>query len=297
MPKIRYVPKKFQKKTLMMIAKALTILDEYRAMELGVTLRQLYYQFVSRDWIENTKESYSNLGQIINNARLAGLIDWNDLTDRTRNLQDLEHFEGPQDALDKLAGWYCIDMWKNQSFRPEVWIEKDALLGVIEGVCQKNDTPFMSCRGYMGQSEMWSAGRRMKAWCEITGQTPYVIHLGDHDPSGIDMSRDIEARLTMFAEQPVRIKRIALNMDQVELYKPPPNFAKITDSRAPDYIAKYGNESWELDALDPPSMIKLVQNALDEVRDESLWETDLEEQSLVKNRLCDLASTWKETDQ
>ena len=295
MPRIEYVPKRFSANSQEIIDKANAILDEYRGQGFVLTLRQLYYQFVSRGLLSNTEKSYSKLGRIINDARLAGMIDWNDLTDRTRNIQSLEQFDGPQDALNKLAGWYHIDMWKNQNHRPEVWIEKDALIGVIEQVCQELDVPYLSCRGYVSQSEMWTAGRRMKVWSEVTGQAPYVIHLGDHDPSGVDMSRDIEKRLTMFAETPVKFTRIALNMDQINHYKPPPNPAKITDSRAASYMSKYGDESWELDALNPQDMIELIRSAILEVTDHDVWKVDTRTELSVISKLQDVARNWKDS--
>ncbi len=293
MPRITYIAKRFAESSMDIISHANAILCEYRNQGFVLTLRQLYYQFVSRDLLPNNQKSYDRLGRIINDARLAGMVDWSDLTDRTRNLRELQQFDGPQDALDKLAGWYHIDMWKNQSYRPEVWIEKDALVGVIEGVCQELDVPFFSCRGYVSQSEMWAAGRRMKKHHKISGQTPYVIHLGDHDPSGIDMTRDIESRLGMFAETSVRVQRIALNMDQIELYGPPPNPTKITDSRANDYISKFGENSWELDALNPQDMIQLIRATILDITDGDIWKSDVEKEEAVTARLFELSRNWE----
>ena len=199
MPLINYTPERnFTASTHDIIDSANEILNEYDEQGFVLTLRQLYYQFVSRDLLPNTDKSYNRLGSIINDARLAGLVDWDHLIDRTRNLQTLEHFDGANDALEKLAGWYHVDMWQRQNARPEVWIEKDALIGVIEGVCNELDVPYFSCRGYTSQSEMWRAGQRLQHWKQGLAQDTYIIHLGDHDPSGMDMSRDIFDRLELF---------------------------------------------------------------------------------------------------
>jgi hypothetical protein len=221
MPRICYVRKKFTAAHRVVINQANEILEEYDDQGFVLTLRQLYYQFVARGLIANTQKEYKRLGSIINDARMAGEIDWYHLEDRTRKLEELEHFDDARDALKKLSGWYHIDMWKNQKFRPEVWIEKDALVGVIEGVCQENDVPYFSCRGYSSQSEMWRASIRIRLHQE-RNQTPFIIHLGDHDPSGIDMSRDIVDRLETFGGE-LNFERVALNMDQVEKFDPPPN--------------------------------------------------------------------------
>lgn len=296
--KICYKEKRFTKSSMAIITVANAILEEYDEQGFVLTLRQLYYQFVARDLIANKQSEYNRLGSIINDARLAGLIDWDHLIDRTRNLRNLEHFDDASDALHKLAGWYHVDFWDNQNFRPEVWIEKDALVGVIEGVCQEYDVPFFSCRGYTSQSEMWGASQRLLNHID-NGQTPYIFHLGDHDPSGIDMSRDIKDRLSLFIERDAdpdmfEFERIALNMDQIKRYNPPPNPAKITDSRSDGYITKYGTSSWELDALEPATIVKLIKDHVWSLVDVDYWEETKVAKAGVKKSLKKLAGEFAE---
>lgn len=290
MPSIFYVGKRFGRAALETIDQANFILEEYELDGYTLTLRQLYYQFVARGLMENKDKNYKRLGTLINDARLAGLVDWGHLVDRTRNLQELEHFYNAADALQKVAGWYHIDMWNNQRYRPEVWIEKDALVGVIQRVCQSYDVPYFSCRGYTSQSEMWAAGQRFESW-KYKDYIPYVIHLGDHDPSGVDMTRDISDRLSMFAGRVV-VNRIALTMAQIEKYNPPPNPAKLTDSRCTAYIDKYGDESWELDALNPSTLTGLIGDTIQALIDPKIWKSDLEEKQRVKDELNTLADAW-----
>ncbi len=295
MPFITYTKRRFADKTLQVISQANGILEEYASQGFTITLRQLYYQFVARGLIPNTDKSYNRLGSIINGARLAGLIDWNHLIDRTRNVQSRQHFEGAEHALRRLAAWYHVDLWKRQRVRPEVWIEKDALVGVIEGVCQELDVPFFSCRGYTSQSEMWAAGQRLLQH-QDDGYHTYIVHLGDHDPSGIDMSRDIFDRLALFMGG-TDFVRIALNMNQVERYRPPPNPAKVTDSRAATYIRQYGRESWELDALDPATMADLIRSTIEPLRDDDTYQEDLAHKEDVKQKLARLAQEWDESEE
>lgn len=289
--KIAYKLLRFEKSSQKIIRQANLILGEYATQGIRITLRSLYYQFVARGLLPNKQTAYDRLGKIIGNARLAGLVDWEYLEDRTRNLSTLQHFDGPQDALDKLASWYHIDMWKSQRYRPEVWIEKDALVGVIEAVCQENDVPFFSCRGYTSLSEMWRASMRLRYYQE-SGQQPYIIHFGDHDPSGIDMSRDILERLNDTFMADCEFKRVALNMDQIREYNPPPNPAKVTDSRYESYLAKFGDESWELDALEPTQFRVLVEAQLSLIRDDKQWAIDDTERQRVKETLVELAADW-----
>jgi hypothetical protein len=270
MPKIAYTKTNFQEKTLDLIKTCNVILNEFERQGYDVTLRQLYYQLVSRDVIPNNQKEYNRLGSIVNDARLAGLIDWHHIIDRTRSLRSLASWSDPAEILDSVQRQYKIDLWKYQPHRIEVWIEKDALAGVFERVCNELRVPFFSCRGYTSQSEMWSAAQRLLKYRK-NGQEPVILHFGDHDPSGIDMSRDIKDRLSMFCGKPIQLIRLALNMDQVERFNPPPNPAKITDSRAVGYIKRFGRVSWELDALSPQVLGDTVRANVLAHRDEDLW--------------------------
>ena len=293
MPKINYLPdKKLHRETLDVIEQANVILEDYDTQGYDLTLRQLFYQFVSRNMISNTQKEYKRLGSIVNQGRLAGLIDWYHITDRTRNLQSNARWNSPAESMAAEVDYYNIDMWKNQSTRVECWIEKDALIGVIAPVCKSLDVPYFSCRGYTSQSEMWRAGQRMQY--EVGKDSHIVLHLGDHDPSGIDMTRDIEDRLKQLAcNEHIDVRRIALNMDQVEQYDPPPNPAKLTDSRAADYIREFGENSWELDALEPSVLSDLIINQILDIRDEALWKKSKARLKREKKQIKLVADNWK----
>ena len=268
----QFIDKDFKAPSLAIIAAANEIIDEYRAQGFVLTLRQLYYQFVARDLLPNTTQSYKRLGAIINDARLAGLIDWLAIEDRTRNLEEHFHFTGPRHAIETIRDQYHIDMWANQDKRVEVWIEKEALVGVIAEICDNNDVPYFACRGYVSQSEQWRAGMRGRARYSAQQDT-VVLHFGDHDPSGIDMTRDNQDRLRLFAgyEGQPTVIRLALNMAQIEELNPPANPAKMTDSRFETYAAEFGTESWELDALEPAYIVNLIEQGINEHRDPDAW--------------------------
>lgn len=178
MSQIAYIDKNFSDGSLEIIARANVICADYQAQGFDLTLRQLYYQFVSRGLIANRQSEYKRLGDIVNNGRLAGLIDWDYIVDRTRNLQSLAHWQSPQQIIGAVAEQYRHDLWARQPYRVEVWIEKDALVGVIAGACDRNDVPYFSCRGYTSQSELHGAAMRLVGY-EKDGQDTVVIHLGD----------------------------------------------------------------------------------------------------------------------
>ena len=290
--KINYRSKNFTKSSLSIIEQANEIFENYVSQGYILTLRQLYYQFVARDLLENLQKNYKRLGNIISDARIAGLVDWSHMEDRTRNLQEEPHWSSPESVIDSAAHGYQIDKWVGQTYRPEVWIEKDALSGIIEGPCNENDVPFFSVRGYNSQSEMHDGAMRLQRFRE-DGQTPVIIHLGDHDPSGIDMTRDIIDRMELFIGG-VEVRRIALNIEQVEQYNPPPNFAKLSDARSEGYIAQFGNESWELDALEPSVMEDLVRDEIQDLRDDDVWEEKVKKEKGHKRLLNLVSERWGE---
>lgn len=274
MPKIEYVPKKFRANSLRLIDLCNDIIVDYSEQGFSLTLRQLYYRLVAGGHIPNSQRDYKRLGSIVNDARLAGLIDWYAIEDRTRRVRSNPHWSSPASIIRSARKSFMLDRWENQPYRPSVWIEKDALVGVISDVCNKLDVPFFSCRGYTSQSAMWLAA--MQAGAYLNGkQCPLIIHLGDHDPSGVDMTRDIVDRFRLFVGETVEVDRIALNWDQVEEYSLPPNPTKLSDSRAKVYIAEYGSDSWELDALEPRTIVDLIRDTVLSIRDEDALEKTL----------------------
>lgn len=332
MPRIRYEDWKPQAEAIDVIRQAQAIAQDYANQGYDLTLRQLYYQFVSRDLIPNTERSYKRLGTIVNKARLGGLLDWNYIVDRTCNVAGINHFETADEMVSSLADYYSEDHWEDQDFHVEVWVEKEALAGVVQRAAGRFGIPYFACRGYVSQSELWAAGRRLLSKV-VEGKNVLVLHLGDHDPSGIDMTRDIKDRLRTFTTQdflndhaedfvgdrdedgrlvvpvrrilevmaqrtadpdlqPIEVRRIALNMDQVEEYGPPPNPAKMTDSRVADYLVNYGDESWELDALEPAVLDRLIRDNVEEVIDWDRWSIHQDAQRKERARLRWVSNRW-----
>lgn len=287
MTRIAYVPKKFRADTLKWIGSAQRIVKEYQEAGHTLTVRQLYYQFVARGLIANNMKMYNKLKDVVTDARLAGYLDWEAIEDRTRNLSTRPSWDSPQDIVEAVSRQFHMDMWETQPRRVEVWVEKEALSGVFEKVCKKWDVPFFACRGYPSWSEVWRHGMRFQEHYDATEQPTLILHFGDHDPSGMDMTADLKRRIYDTLGVPMEVQRIALNMDQVHQYKPPPNPAKFTDSRARAYVAEFGKSSWELDALDPATLVQLVE---DHVRANIEWDAWEERELGIKEGKADLAA-------
>lgn len=340
----RYRRINFRPATLATIEQANDILDTYAAQGLVLTLRQLYYQFVARGLLDqpggwyddpvegtNNKRNYDRLQSICNDARMAGVMDWDYLVDRTRNLVERNRWDSPAAMVKWAAERFHKDLWKPQKRRLEVWVEKDAAIGVIEGVCHSADVPYFSSRGYTSVSEMYSAAQRVR-WAIEAGEQVLILHIGDHDPSGVDMSRDIEDRLREMISQdwaglhmgpgqhtrgsirrsmlahmeseghndnlndhsaPWQLKRIALTYEQVQQYNPPPNFAKQSDARYRAYVEQTGlTDSWELDALEPSVLQGLIVNEIEAWQDEDLWADTVHEMEKDRELLTKVSENW-----
>jgi len=294
MSKEAFVRKNFKRSSLEIIEAANEIIDEYRAQGFDLSLRQLFYQFVSRDILPNTQRQYKSLGGIISDARLAGLIDWDSIVDRVRATEINSHWTSPAEIVRACAHSFRIDKWADQPVHVEVMSEKDALSGVLVPTCNKLDVGFTANRGYSSQSFMYRKGKSL-GW-KSRRKRIVILYVGDHDPSGLDMDRDVVERLSMFAGTPVEFTRLALTYDQVEDWSPPPNPAKMSDVRAPDYVARYGRESWELDAVNPTTLAKLVTDAVEDLRDDHLWEKALRREEKMRAELDRFADEYEEPD-
>lgn len=308
-----FVPHRFSEDSQRIVAAAERIFDSYAQQGYDLTLRQLYYQFIAKDlfpdsWIDedynreqgldmrtkNTEKNYKNFGGIISDARLAGLLDWDVMKDRGRELIEVATWEDPAAIVRAAAHGFRVDLWKRQPVYVEVMVEKQALEGVLIPICDKLGVSFIANKGYSSSSALYEAGQRMEEAIDDEKRV-VVIYLGDHDPSGIDMTRDVEERLCLFAGvdgrgSNLRVHRVALNMDQIKKYRPPTNPAKMTDSRAADYVAKFGNKSWELDALNPEQLAELVRSNVLKLVDNDLWNEDKKREDKMKAELlafCD----------
>lgn len=291
MPLIQYSDCNISEARLALIETANRIIQDYRAQGYTLTLRQLYYQHVAKGLIENTERSYKNLGNLVNDGRMAGLIDWYAIEDRGRGTSSVYSQEDEQECLRGLEYHYALNYWERQQTHVEVWVEKEALASVIQRTADKFKVPWLACKGYLSASEAWRAGQRFEE-AEDKGFRTVIIHLGDHDPSGIDMTRDNRDRVQLFGGANVTLKRIALNMDQVDQYAPPPNPTKVSDSRAADYISRFGHTCWELDALEPRVLDGLISAELEALIDRDVWNRTKAEEQEGREALKKLYANW-----
>lgn len=291
-----------------MIEAADYIVTEYANQGLRITLRQLFYQFVQRGWILNKQKEYKRLCKAVANGRDAGMIDWDAIVDRLREAEIPYHRRDGAHAIQTSGRVFQLDLWRKQECRVEVWVEKDALSEVVAHACRDLRVPYVVCRGYASQTAIYESATRMLEYVAGThnedeiAQWPVILHLGDHDPSGMHMSVDNHQRLLKYMARGkltveqiapcIEFRRIALNMDQIEELNPPPNDAKLTDPRAEDYIAEFGEVSWELDALSPAYLHNLIQTEIKAWIDDAAFEAARVQEAKIKKDLARMSSNY-----
>ena len=273
----------FRAESVAMIALCDRVIAQYQAQGFRLTLRQLYYQLVTRNVIKNTEREYKRIGALLSDARLAGLIDWDAIEDRVRIPRVPTEFENLRDLVEAAVRSYRLPRWRDQEHYVELWVEKDALAGVLQPLAREFHVTLMVNRGYSSQSAMYESGKRFQDAAE-QGKECTLFYLGDHDPSGEDMVRDVRDRLELFGVD-LTVEKIALTMNQVRQYNPPPNPAKMSDSRASGYVALHGNESWEVDAIPPNVLQTLIRTAIDRLVDGTKLDVILDREQQDKQKL------------
>lgn len=268
------------------------IIGEYSSQGYRLTLRQLYYQLVSRGIIPNKQKEYCKLSTLLTKGRMAGIVDWEIIEDRLRIPERPSVWENPKEIIETCAKQYRRDRMEGQNVYIEVWVEKDALSGVLKRATNPFGCYLMINRGYSSTSAMHDAYLRFtEAW--DNNKRVVILYLGDHDPSGLDMVRDIQKRIETFGIfGDFEIIRIALTEKQIDRYNPPPNPAKFSDPRAEWYISEYGKVSWEVDALPPDILNHLVQEKIKELIDQSTYDASLLKESEERKRLEKVATSF-----
>jgi len=282
MSKIAYnEPKRWNGQTKQLLETIEKVVLDYLSEGYSLTLRQLYYQLVSKNIISNSESEYKKIGRILKDARMAGIIDWDAIEDHGRIPNIPTQFDNLDELFVAAVNSYHVNRWVDQPYYVEVWCEKDALTSILEPITRKYQVPLIIDRGYSSVTAMQKASVRIhnNEYRNDKWKHPYILYLGDHDPSGLDMERDIEDRLREFRCEPTII-RVALTTEQTEKYQLPPNPAKITDPRAKEYFEEFGNESWELDALEPSLLSSMLESEIRNLLDVAKYDKAVESEKL-----------------
>ena len=270
--------------TKKLIGQIVSIVDDYQSKGYNMTVRQVYYQLVSRNILPNSQASYAKTSKVLTMARMDELVEWNCIVDRVRIPVMPNQFESLASFVEAIKDSYRTYRWTDQDHYIEVMVEKEALAGILEPITRKYHVSLLVNKGYSSASAMHDTAQRILRQQVRAKKECHVLYMGDHDPSGIDMVRDIRRRLIMFNAAP-SVDRIALNYEQIEKYQPPPNPAKISDPRSGRYCAKYGTDSWELDALNPEILVDILEKNIRKYLDINKYNKMIQIEDKEKNAL------------
>ena len=256
-----------------LLDKIINIVKEYKEQNITLTARQLYYQLVSKDIIPNAIEIYKRITKFLTDARYGGYLDWQMIEDRGRVPEKHAEWDDVASLIESAVQSYRLSRWGDQDEYIELYCEKQSLDSVFKPTADYWHIYYGCDKGYSSASTVYDLAKRIKDQIE-SGRICTVLYFGDHDSSGLDMIRDIRDRVTEFltkgddALNPIdtdelfSVQQVALNLEQVRQYHPPPNPTKITDPRAKGYIEKWGQNQWEVDALNPTILRDLTEKAI-----------------------------------
>lgn len=274
--------KRRSKAEMAALSDALTeIVDDHQPC----SVRQVFYLATTRGLVPKTEAAYRSVARILKMLRLAGDIDFRAITDSTRWMRKPTSFQGLPGFLDRMQRNYRRDLWAEQDVIVEIWLEKDALAGVVYGVTAKYDVPLMVTRGYPSLSFLGSAAEALEAeW-----RPAYLYYFGDHDPSGVDISRHTEKQLRELAPSAdITFERVAVIPAQIEAWKLPTRPTKKTDTRA----KRFKGESVELDALKPERLRRLVRDCIERHIDPDILEGTRRVEAAERATLREMALTF-----
>src|SRR5262245_11394257 len=221
-----------------------------------MTVRQVFYQATVRGLVEKAESGYGKVQTDLTVMRRAGELPYNWLADNTRWQRKPRTFNSIDDALRNTAACYRKALSNEADSYVEIWLEKDALAGVVYPVTSMYDVPLMVARGYASLSFLYSAAEAINE----LDVPAYIYHLGDFDPSGVNAGEKIEETLRELAPNAeIAFERVAVTPKQIADWDLPTRPTKASDTRA----KSFGAISVELDAIEPNRLRSLVQETIE----------------------------------
>jgi hypothetical protein len=261
-----------------LLADIKAVIDQYPNIKM--TVRQVYYRLVAQQKLPNSTSSYNRVKRVLTEARLEGTVSFDSIEDRTRSIispdgeqeESVGRYTRSWEAhIRNLDEHYDLPRWWGQPSKVVVLVEKQALQGLFMDVCEERAVDLLVCRGYPSLTVLYKLAKSLRR-CEEDVQ---LLYFGDYDPSGLDIDRNVEERLSEDFGATFTFERIAISLDQIEEYDIPPAPAKLTDSRTRGMEEKYGEAMQvELDAIDPPDLQTIIGDAIDAHFDEDIYDND-----------------------
>ena len=229
------------------------------------TVRQCFYLAIAAGLIDKTEQEYKGtVCRLLADARIEGDLSWSTIVDHTRSALYLKTADSLADAVADTARHYRRAMWRNQEHRVEIWIEKQTLMGVLRDVTMEFDVGLFATRGYPSLSFLYDCAEDI----QDSGKPTFIYFLGDHDPSGRDIRRNVEARLREFTDDAdIVFEHLAVTPEQIREMSLPVRPTKTTDTRAKGWQGG----SVEVEAITPDKLRNMVTNAIVQHIDDAEW--------------------------
>ncbi len=254
--------------------------------ESPMTVRQVFYRAVSSGLIGKTEADYKQtIGRLLVEMRRDGTIPFEWLADNTRWMRKPTSYSSQERMLQITAQTYRRAIWNDQHDYVEVWLEKEALAGVVVDVTAEWDVPLMVTRGYPSLSYIHAAAQAISA----QGKPAYLYYFGDHDPSGVDIPRAVNQGIRELApDAEIHFERVAVLPSQIEEFGLLTRPTKMTDSRSKGFVG----ESVEVDAIPPASLRELVRDCIERHVDRDVLERTRNVEHYERETLLRLAANF-----
>lgn len=276
------------RKTTALITAALPILS----IQWPVTIRQLFYRMIGVEGIVNDAASYKLISRIMTKARRDGRCPREWICDRTRPTYEPSVWSNPREYADAVKCGYRRDYWQGQTCHIEIWCEKDTVTGSIQPITDELGISVRVGRGFNSETRVYEIAQIFKN----TGKRNIVLFLGDHDASGRDIERDWRKRLVENGSGPFELRRLAIHQEDIAKFNLPPQRVKFSDSRAHQFIKRYGNQCVELDALPPTELRRRIREAVEGLLDKTAWDRAVAVEQVEIQSIVETVSKWPTLD-
>lgn len=273
-----------QQKTLALLAKIKTIIREYDSK---LTVRQLYYQLVARQYIKNNLNEYKRLDAHLTKFRKRGDLALDVFEDRIRKPIRSSSWNGLGNFFDTVKNAYKKEKWTSQKKYIEVWVEKDALSGIFEPITNYYDVNLLVGRGYQSISSLAEAFKRYPE------KETHILYFGDWDATGRDIPRSAEQNLNDYFNYYPNFEIISLTKEDIKKYKLPPAPSKKTDSRSTAFVLEHGDATVELDALSPKVLEQKIHKNIQKHLDLEQFNEDKKIEKKELDQLSKLQYSFK----
>jgi hypothetical protein len=244
------------------------VATEIALKEQPVTLRGLFYRVVSAGWLPSTdKKHYDRLGRLMTTLREQSVVPFSWIVDHGRSTLKPSSWSGLDDFVETVQSAYRKDFWEGMASYVHVFCEKDAVSGTLSPVTAEFDVALSPIRGYCSLS---FAHEIADLWNRID-KPIHVYYLGDFDPSGFDLERDLKAKLVKYCLRPFGWERLGVLAEDFATFKLLPLPAKKSDCRYQAFVSRHGVRCAELDALPATELRQRVRAAIDDHIPQAQW--------------------------